>query len=596
MLLCLLVMPVALLASTSSPAAAVGYGPSIPGDTLDFEVAGSDPDPGDGLHVRCGINAQWAVDWASGPGIPAFSQVARTVIAKVHCDTGWNVSSVQLGISVEGSGCYLAGHLGEMDGTGTKTATLGATSAGNCTGPVSPAPTITQWCGLATIDFHAAGGLENEVTLDTCGGLPMGNPPIPPTNTSCIFGTPATPDPGSGLLHGPDGNNKYAEIVDGTFAMAAGSQVDDVGTWYAYFVTDNTPGGGGASGSNTSNRTVANIVSATGGGTANMYSTANPVLYSLAKRASWNITNDPADLGTPFNRTRFVVTTHAGTVSERAANPYPPNQVLGMGMYRINTATSNTGTGTTSTTNHQNAGSDYPTSLTAGLVGKSAPSACAFYWGAKLYEAAGTTTDDPLGPLDPVPETPPDLPDPEVPPGDPRDCSFSWTDPTTWATGGICEIVRQLIKIAAAITGLAAAIAAAIVGAFAGVVDAILDGLEALFIPDQAKLREDLQRVKTAWEDSPPMVLIGSVGDVAEAVEVPAPSGCQGPALTFPRPTGGTSTVYPLAACAGSVATVATIVKAGLTALVFLGGFMVAVRIVGSAFGLQLSFGRGDDS
>lgn len=163
-----------------------------------------------------------------------------------------------------------------------------------------------------------------------------------------------------------------------------------------------------------------------------------------------------------------------------------------------------------------------PQDATGGLVGVNDPGNCQFYWGQKVASISGSDTDEPAGPL-PVEATPPPTDDPGTPADVGDDgCGFSFTDPSTWAGGGMCELVgaiggmvsvlknmlAKLGEILNAIGGLAGNIASAITGALSGI-------LADLFVPTSPPSFTDIAvNVPPGWSPSLPDLGDGSCGKV----------------------------------------------------------------------------------
>lgn len=225
---------------------------------------------------------------------------------------------------------------------------------------------------------------------------------------------------------------------------------------------------------------------------------------------------------------------------------------------------------------------------TNGSVGRHEPGRCAFYYGTKVWDSPTTTADEPGGALGSNVVGPVDGPEPvsDPPAADEGDsCTFVWGDPSTWASAGICALVYLLDKVVNLLGSVVSAI-----GSVAG---AILDGLVGLFVPSDGFMEAKANQLKDAWADTPPLVVVDGVQDLGDALTLAAPSSsCAGPALNISTEFTGPIALNPLSTCLEEVGVLASIVKTALTVVVYVGAFLAGVRIIGSAFGLDLSFGK----
>lgn len=154
--------------------------------------------------------------------------------------------------------------------------------------------------------------------------------------------------------------------------------------------------------------------------------------------------------------------------------------------------------------NHSAAGSPMwkvPQADPAGVMGRTDPSICSFYWGKKIADT-GSATDTPLGAM-PLPTDPPPAPEPTDQPGDVADggsCDFSISDPGTWLSGGMCSLVGLMAR-AVSILGKLPGLLGSIVSAVGAIPAAILNGLgnalSALFIPDAGVMGNALNEISS---------------------------------------------------------------------------------------------------
>ena len=227
---------------------------------------------------------------------------------------------------------------------------------------------------------------------------------------------------------------------------------------------------------------------------------------------------------------------------------------------------------------------------------------CVFWFGDKLYNDEDSTADEPWGSLEGSGEVgtvdSPDLTPAPLPPDDPDAstisdpepaCEFNLSDPSSWLSGGMCSAVGLLGRLVELLLG--------IFNTLVALPAALLEAVGAVFVPEPGALEGQIDKVNTAWSESSPGEYFTAFGGVANAARFET-SGCAGPSFTFSMPGGfgGSQQVEPLNACSGGVATVAGVVKAGLTLTAYIGAALVALRVLGAAFGLNLNgVGAGRD-
>lgn len=139
----------------------------------------------------------------------------------------------------------------------------------------------------------------------------------------------------------------------------------------------------------------------------------------------------------------------------------------------------------------------------AGLIGVNDPGRCVFYWGAKVANT-GQATDNPAGPLGSAGGggSAGTGTNPAPPPAKDSGCGFSITSPSTWAGGGICEMVGLLSKLLS-------------------IPGAILNGLVGLFVPSSWPNFMDIPSpIPAGWIPTFPALDDGSCG----ALTIPAVS------------------------------------------------------------------------
>lgn len=144
-----------------------------------------------------------------------------------------------------------------------------------------------------------------------------------------------------------------------------------------------------------------------------------------------------------------------------------------------------------------------PQEQAGGKIGVTDPANCSFYWGAKVADLPNSTMDDPIGPL--LSTGGGSVTAPPTPTNGGGGCTFSLSDPSTWASGGMCaavgllgRIVGVLGDILSAIGHLAGDIASAITSRFS-------DLLTSLFVPSNPPSFGDVHfNVAPGWLPSLP--------------------------------------------------------------------------------------------
>ena len=255
----------------------------------------------------------------------------------------------------------------------------------------------------------------------------------------------------------------------------------------------------------------------------------------------------------------------------------------------------------------------YPGTAGQPYLGLTDPGNCKFYWGTKIAYTPSDDTDEPLGA---VPtsgggdDTPPDLDDPGDPGDDGgTDCGFSFTDPSSWAGAGICQLVKAIASVVdwlgkifgvlGSILGvlgdLAGTIADAIADAIAAAFGTLGDVLTALFVPDENPFADFKSDMDDSYEDS-------SASDWGDALQgyaepggsgagsrgIASSSGCEGPAVTWDgfAKVGMPATWHPLAACSGTASDMAYWCHLLLTLLIVVGGGVKIIEMFMTQLGI----------
>lgn len=111
--------------------------------------------------------------------------------------------------------------------------------------------------------------------------------------------------------------------------------------------------------------------------------------------------------------------------------------------------------------------------------------------------------------------------------------------------------------------------------------------LQWAFVPSASDMETLTGNLNTQWRSSTPGVWVNSLSALAPSGSV---SGCQGPHLALHIMNVNVDS-YPLDACSGNGATVATIVHLAATVVIVCGGFVACLRALGSGFGWSPGIG-----
>lgn len=526
-LLVLLVVPVVWLGYHAPAQAATSYGDPATGN---FKHGYSSNVPlGD--DVACTIKGAWATD-----------ALSYSLSGGFNCKTGYNVSSADVALSLVpgGSGPHACGplstSLGQVDGNGSGTWTMGAATA------VPEGCNVAQMCYTIGLRTHTM-LWEDTRQLAGCFDFPAGAPPENdlPVAGECQYGTVAAPVVSAPVWAMADGEVNPGARYHWQAHVHGSVTAKDTRRWFMYVVVRATPNGDGYIWWNT--------ITGLDGQRFTHYG---------QDRDLQNGQTLPFDVNAPVSAN-----------DRSAASPTKPlnGEVIGVGyVYRGSQGNSGVVNGSTVW--------DSPRYIGQTRVG---PDQCRFYYGEKLADVPGTTDDDPLAPLA-VPggpggsTEPPDTTPEPVPDGD--KCEFSFTNPTTWVSSGICQLVRLIGSLIQEVTELPGKIA----GAFG-----------ALFIPDDGFFEDKGEQLATAWDDTAPGAWVGAIKD--QSIDVPS-GGCNGLHVEW-TVSGKTSSFDLLKACDGFMATAASVVKIAATGFLVLFGALGCVRAVGSGFGWNPGVGRG---
>ena len=467
----------------------------------------------------------------------------------LKCSTGFNIKSAHVTVTAKGETCSLTKDFGEQDGVESTSGTL----TNGIPGPVNPAGcVVTEAC--YEIDYQTHGGVWLNYEMSGCVPWALGSPPETTGSVpdSCRWGKPQVPvvhPKNTDMNHWHGGSTYFDRDVTVTVEGRRPPEVPGpLGTkqWYAYVVVEKTDGTG----------------------------------RNTIKTGEWGAKSFPGE----------SIGSHTGHVQLNKTNATGPLlEVIGVGVLFADPVEPNAGYDTNSTSSYVGTGT--------GILGKNKPEACVFYWGKKLgttpnddydepmplpIDGAGGVSDDP----DPVYETP------APPDSDPGCGEFSLFDASTWASGGICVLVKAVMWLGE----LLGAVLRSILGVLNGIVQAILDGLMALFVPTDGAMEAQVDALTDSL-DSTPYSQWESSFDSAFTAGGSAPSvggvaftgGCQGPAVTWDKlgDAGLDSTIHPLDACGGVMADAAYWSRLLLTVAVGLAGGLKMIGMLANALGLN---------
>lgn len=576
-LLVALIAPLLVVGQGGSASAVVVAGSELSADidSSKVRVGGVPLDYGDTAY--CSVTARWETTDGVGPGagVP-LSYVAWAA----KCNTGFNVSSwvasfqfngVDLGA---GEPCSVETAAFEYDGHPTHSGQSDAL-AGSVAGGVPAASDcgVTELCMWAKAGWHL--GIDNgEPRHKKCVEFHLGHPPDPAPGEeppqACGDAIIAKPvfkgDPYIGDYPGPAGTRRLQWVQDVEVSITGGAS-PPAGGFALYAVYSPA--------TSTDNRINTNPSTVGSQYTTSSAELVGPVPFIVLIR---ELIDAPVGVVTDA---LLTVPLGASIQKSGSAEPSVMWEVVGFGVYAIPES---------STVDRPKYRPPWHSGAPNGRVGKTSAADCAFYWGEKLVENSepSESRDDPLGGVS-APE-PPEDPDPiEEPSEEPEpygSCEFSFLDPGSWATGGICELVRGIRQL---------------IGTVAGMVNALLSGLSALFVtlfvPSPGHISSAISDVREAWSGTAPVEIAESVAEIPTLVAVPSSSGCEGPTLGFDLGTlGGEFEVNPLSYCRPEIGQIRSIAYVGMQAGIWLGAVLMAVRLLGSALGYNVnSFGRGGD-
>ena len=506
--------------------------------------------------VKCANSARWRLDTGSTTPQIMFSAKCAT--------TGMQFGgTLRLTYYFKGTST-LVGPLpvGACNFSGTSTFAMSGTLSVTLSG--APSCNMTDLCESSVVVHD---GFFDDSYGTECKPLALGEPPTvtTPTATSCAYISSVTePTFGAPYRKVKDSFNDYF-ARDVTFPFVPSTNNHR----YAAYVVLKT--------SSTGNITVAPISPNPPGSS---YGIANNTpTYKTTGIAAGQSLTDVVTYGA--QSTYFSHTGSTPTMNEDLA-------AIGYGFYR---APTDSGADT---------GADVPQDLSTGLIGVTDPSKCSWYWGQKVADLAGTTTDDPLTANHlPVDSPPSNDPGSVTDPGSNTGCGFSVLDPTTYASAGICELVGVLgdvVGVLKRIAGLIGDVLSAILnladdivsGIVSGIVSALAGILTDLFVPDDAPSFSDVPSpLPDGWLPSLPSVSAGACGPITLGSLDLGPMG------------GNTGTISLVDTCEHPWPLARDLIYNGLLAVVLLAAAVRAYRAVASALGIKVddgvSVGSDDD-
>lgn len=478
-LLVLLVVPVVVVGQTRAADAAT-YGTvgsfSVTQDNDSYSVGQNLP--GDGWTMACSGTGAYVAD---GQGYGVVGQVKCRVDVEYWDDPNpgeLNPGTVSLLFR------------GTIEGSQSPCTYAGPPASGDVLTSLSYASVITPYPCLASevcvesyvtdpgqfarYDYYGVG--------DLCSPISLG--PLPKETGSCPYGTPYAvnsdprPGPETGTWSGT--HARYTTITVTPAPGGSGIEAAPGQTWKQW-------------------RYVARFAS-------------TPTTPNMTSGGIWRQENTVnGSQGATWVGDLFQTAQSPGSGNVYSGSP--GSKPLGVWIYARSTDNTNNPTGVKPITTTQD-----PLAYHAiNDWGKNDPINCVFYFGPKFFEDPNSTLDDPQGDLtgSSLPpggggdDTAPDLtPTDPTPNGSP--CAFSFTDPTTWVSAGICQLVDLIRSLISTVSGLPAAIWAL-----------IEDGLSALFDPtDSIETRSG--RVAEAFSDTFPF----NLGETIETMSSNTPSGC----------------------------------------------------------------------
>lgn len=221
--------------------------------------------------------------------------------------------------------------------------------------------------------------------------------------------------------------------------------------------------------------------------------------------------------------------------------------------------------------------------MTNFLWGDNDPANCVFYIGPKFFDDPNSTKDEPHSDINttgPPVDTEPE-PDPVADPlPDTQTCNFSFTDPSSWLSGGMCALIGLIGKLIDRV--------GEVVSAVFGLPAKIMDGLRELFIPSDGFMDAAFGDISDAWDDTVLMKYADGLADLDPG----GSSSCGGIPITVTMPGGHVIDERLGDACSGAMAGPAGMVRVALSVVLVVSGAVACVRAVGAGIGWNPGIGR----
>lgn len=216
-----------------------------------------------------------------------------------------------------------------------------------------------------------------------------------------------------------------------------------------------------------------------------------------------------------------------------------------------------------------------------GKLGLNNPGACEFYWGQKIASTPSDNYDEPqtatnLG-ATPPPDNPPDTNTGGSASTGDAGCGFSISDPTTWASAGICQLVGLIHDLISAIGHIAGDMASAILGGLGNV-------LQDLLVPANPPSFSDVHlTMPDGWVPSMPALSDGTCGAVTL------------PSLSLGHLAGASPATTLFNTCDDPWPNVRTFTYWGLLALGMVTIVRATFRMIMASVGMGVEVGAGGD-
>lgn len=640
-LVALLLVPAMLLSSTGAAEAATAYGPKTSWGTEWTRLPGPD---GIG-QVRCNFTSYWKFD--------GFMQTVET---SARCTEGsliFGEEAWDVRLRFEGTApapgdtnggtvaCGMANDvLDEVKIVNGFSAT--AKQGYSLWGLELPAPPIVQACNVNRVCYaFVLDGWGDDKEHRGCQSVAVGGPnPTAPSPPNCTDGTVVKPQTGQAFqqVTGSGSFNTFSQWQRPVTVSVTSKAATNM-RWQPYVITK-VPGNTGQysiyyGAPGTDGLPLVTPVEIDLGGPRE-----SPTIVAPSVTQTWTMHATASRSG----RVGF------GGDSGPAPAPETGYQVIGYGIYRVYGQTFTISNDTWAEADVRQA---FPPNWKPYKIGVSKPSECAYYWGQKITNIPADNTDEPLGPVDPpgyvdpgpggssTEPTPDNAPEPQPDTG----CGFSVTDPSTWASAGICalvgligNVIDALMDILKAVKGLGAAIVNGITAALTGMVDLFETMLTAVFVPSEDPFESALGDARETWYQSNggdwqdtilggggqqmsarvitptdggggnpsggPIAVGSGLPNVTTGLSVPSKgtnrfsayvttgAGCRGPVFNIARltqdiPGGGIGSdeFDPLDSCSGKMADFAKVAHMLLTIIVAVGGGLKSLSFVTDSLG-----------